>query len=235
MFLHLNAVAFSSLLPPELPLLWSSKLRSTAGFCSLKSPAPSSSTARCVSISLSVKVLDSLAKLHSTMAHEMCHAAAFLLDAAIRPPHGRAFRRWAKRCEDAVEGLRVTTCHRYDIFYPWKYQCEAATCGRVVGRHTDSLDVVTASCAQCGGRLVRLGKFTREGKAVERPLNGFASFVQLNYARAKTPHTPHREVMRMLSTQWKEKGGSAALSTSTSREDEGPRLGIPPVESSDEQ
>ena len=226
LFHSLNDSAFSSLLPSDLPLLWSNKLSSTAGFCSLIRPALSSSTAPRASISLSVKVLDSPAKLRSTLAHEMCHAAAFLLDGCTRPPHGAEFRRWASRCEEAVKGLAITTCHRYDIFHPWRYQCDTATCGLVVGRHTDSLDVTREACARCGGRFTRLGKFTREGKAKERPLTAFAAFVQTHYATIKAAQqgatTPHKRVMQLLSQQWKDGGGgqSRAMKGSTTRVEE---------------
>lgn len=39
-------------------------------------------------IELSTKVLDNEAKLRRTLVHEMCHAAAWLLDHTAKPPHG---------------------------------------------------------------------------------------------------------------------------------------------------
>ena len=46
-------------------------------------------------IELSTKVLTDEDRLASTLAHEMCHAAAWLLDGEMQPPHGRCFKKWA--------------------------------------------------------------------------------------------------------------------------------------------
>ena len=214
-FEWLNAAAFSSQLPSSLPLLWSAKLNSTAGFCSMLRPTPST---RACSITLAIKVLDCTRKLQLTLAHEMCHAAAWLLDSCSRPPHGAVFRRWAARVEAKVCGLNISTCHRYDIFYKHRWQCSSAWCGAVVGRHSQSLDVERVLCAKCGGHFVPLGRFTKDGRPAsdskgrggegEQPqLNGFASFVQRFYRpvkKEKGSGTPHKEVMAELSRRYRE-------------------------------
>ena len=206
-FAWLNSTAFSSLLPATLPLSWSTRLQTTAGFCSMLRPSPSAPDERRASIALAAKVVDSVEKLRLTLAHEMCHAAAWLVDGVSRPPHGRAFQQWARRCERAVPGLAISTCHRYDIFYPWRWACENADCAHIEGRHTDSLDVDAVACRRCGGRLARLGRVTRDGRpAKERTANAFAAFVQQHYAevkRAEKLGTPHRVLMALLSSQYR--------------------------------
>ncbi len=72
--------------------------------------------------------IDSEDRLRKTLAHEMCHAAQWVLEAARKPPHGDAFRKWANAFESVVAGMVVTTCHTYAIFYRFKYGC-TATCG----------------------------------------------------------------------------------------------------------
>ena len=88
-----NHEAFGNVLPPELPISWSKHLKTTAGVThyqrapaqgALQGPAWEY-TAR---IELSVKVLDSECKLQRTLVHEMCHAAAWLVDHVAKPPHG---------------------------------------------------------------------------------------------------------------------------------------------------
>ena len=91
-------------------------------------------------IELSTKVLDRPERLRSTLAHEMCHAAAWLVDGDSRPPHGDAFRRWATKVQRHAK-LEVTTCHRYEIAFKYTYVCTNATCGAVYGRHSQSVDV----------------------------------------------------------------------------------------------
>ena len=237
----LNSVAFSAQLPSSLPLVWSAKLNSTAGLCSLLRPSPST---RAASIRLATKVLDSGDKLRLTLAHEMCHAAAWIIDGCSRPPHGHTFRRWAAQVEARVEGLSISTCHRYSIHYKWRWQCSHPWCGAVVGRHSDSLDVERVQCAQCGGRFVPLGRFTRngrpaaerEGRGGQRPpaLNGFAAFVQTFYAPVKKETgrgTPHKEVMAELSRRYREEKSKATPKPPNERGPEGPRqIGEKPEE-----
>ena len=54
-----------------------------------------------------MKVIDDEERLRSTLAHEMCHAAQWLLDGAKNPPHGEAFRRWGRAFEASVPGMKV--------------------------------------------------------------------------------------------------------------------------------
>jgi predicted SprT family Zn-dependent metalloprotease len=92
------------------------------------------------SIELSTKVLDRPARLRATLAHEMCHVAAWLVDGVARPPHGAAFRRWANRVTRHAR-IDVTTCHRYAIAYRHRYQCTNPACLQSYGRHSKSIDV----------------------------------------------------------------------------------------------
>ena len=195
LFLSINTAAFDSLLPADLELCFSNRLLSTAGFCSLRLRGGE----RVASIQLAAKVVDDVRRLRLTLAHEMCHAAAWLVDGVSRPPHGRVFRRWAERCELRLQGVRVTTCHRYAVHYRWRYQCSSADCGRVIGRHTDSLDTEAAVC-RCGHPLVKLGAFNRDGSACKvSSLSGFALFVQQRYAQVKREGAQHKDVMAALS------------------------------------
>lgn len=45
-------------------------------------------------IELSVKVIDSEEKLRCTLAHELCHVAAWAIDKEMKPAHGPAFKAW---------------------------------------------------------------------------------------------------------------------------------------------
>ena len=40
-------------------------------------------------VELSVKVLDTHKRLQSTLAHELCHVAAWIFDHVAKPPHGK--------------------------------------------------------------------------------------------------------------------------------------------------
>lgn len=45
-------------------------------------------------VELSTKVTDTASKLRHTLAHELCHLAAWAIDGEMKPPHGGAFKRW---------------------------------------------------------------------------------------------------------------------------------------------
>ena len=95
---------------------------------------------RLARIELSTKVLDRAERLRATLAHEMCHVAAWLVDGVSRPPHGDAFRRWAARVE-RVARIEVNTCHSYDIAFKYRYACTTPGCGLIYKRHSKSIDV----------------------------------------------------------------------------------------------
>lgn len=85
---------FPSLSAPAIPC------RSLTMTLRVKSSSPSkagpvSTTVRheCT-IELSSKVIDTELKLRNTLAHELCHIAAWILSGEIRPPHGGAFKLW---------------------------------------------------------------------------------------------------------------------------------------------
>ncbi len=75
---------------------WSKRLLKTAGLTYLKQLKSSQKTNRTAHIELSCKVVDNKYRLRSTLLHEMCHAAAWLIDSVSSPPHGSCFQKWAK-------------------------------------------------------------------------------------------------------------------------------------------
>lgn len=95
-----------------------------------------------------------------TLLHELCHAAAWVVDHKSNPPHGDHFWAWANRAKAAHPGVPITTCHSYAINYKYRYTCVGGSlaggvsgcddeagllggqgCGAVIGRHSKSIDV----------------------------------------------------------------------------------------------
>eukprot|EP01102_Stenamoeba_stenopodia_P001454 TRINITY_DN1125_c0_g1_i2.p1 TRINITY_DN1125_c0_g1~~TRINITY_DN1125_c0_g1_i2.p1 ORF type:complete len:151 (+),score=27.46 TRINITY_DN1125_c0_g1_i2:286-738(+) len=108
------------------------------------------------SIELATKVVDDPDKLRSTLCHELCHAAAWLIDNNINPPHGPIFRKWASRAMHKYPGLKVSTCHNYEIKYKYQWRCSNSNCKQIVGRHSKSLDVSKVLCGRCSSSFVPL-------------------------------------------------------------------------------
>ena len=205
-----NALIFNGILPADLDITWNKRLATTAGLTHYRRengvdvllPTPRY-TAR---IELSCKVLDTAEKLERTLVHEMCHCAAWLVDHVAKPPHGPVFKAWATRAMRAAPHLDVSTCHQYEIFFSFQWQCDG--CSQIYGRHSNSIDVGKKVCGVCKGRLSFLGRFDRNGTpAKRRQPTAFNIFVKENFAatmKARGPGTASSDVMKELTVKWKE-------------------------------
>lgn len=85
-------------------------------------------------------------KLRRTLLHEMCHAAAWVIDHTSSPPHGSSFKKWyrviqiplplltqylnerARLASQKYPELQVTVTHNYLIQYKHKWNC--LRCGK---------------------------------------------------------------------------------------------------------
>lgn len=91
-FSRFNATVFDERLPSDIPLEWNSRLVRTAGQTIMT--VEKGTKLRSTRIHLSCRVLDRRERLLSTLLHEMCHAAQFLLEHEERPAHGPGFQKW---------------------------------------------------------------------------------------------------------------------------------------------
>ena len=144
---YLDMAALQSALRGAVTVTWNKRLLTTAGTCTLCRRGASTRVAR---IELSTKVLDEPGRVYQTLAHEMCHAAAWIVDGVAKPPHGKAFKRWAGRFRAWDKNLEIDTCHTYKIRTKFKYFCEK--CGHEWGRHSKSIDTAKVGCS-CGGKI----------------------------------------------------------------------------------
>ena len=111
-FKKFNMMVFDGALN-SVEVFWSKKLITTAGLTRLKRVGPASDRQRLATIELSVKVIDSVDRLRSTLLHEMCHAAAWLIDGVIKPPHGPCFKKWAKLSMKKVSVIDILLMSLY--------------------------------------------------------------------------------------------------------------------------
>ncbi|GAB0497307.1 hypothetical protein MMPV_008639 [Pyropia vietnamensis] len=112
---------------------------------------PAASPRRTAVIQLSVTVLDRPSRLYTTLCHELCHAAAWVMAAVARPPHGPAFWSAAADLQAWDPSLNVSVCHAYEIAWRHTYVC--GECGLVYGRQSRSIDVTAVVCGRCHGAL----------------------------------------------------------------------------------
>ncbi|CAM9703105.1 unnamed protein product [Ectocarpus fasciculatus] len=235
-FVEFNEGAFEGSLS-DVKVAWSARLSTTAGVTkSLRRVnASGEGYAYLSTVELSTKVLDSEDKLRQTLLHELCHAAAWVVDHKSNPPHGDHFWAWANRAKAAHPGVPITTCHSYAINYKYRYTCVGGSladggggscddeaglsggrgCGAVIGRHSKSIDVARQAsrlivCGRCKGRLVLFGTHGTDGKLKKpRAATGFSLFVKERYAEVKgalPPGTKQQQVMKEISRQWAARG-----------------------------
>jgi predicted SprT family Zn-dependent metalloprotease len=214
MYRTYNARIFDDQLPTRMEISWNKKLTSTAGLTHYKRSLIGGANVYTCRIELASKVLDTATKLERTLIHEMCHCAAWMIDHVAKPPHGETFKKYAVRAMTIVPRVNVSTCHTYDIFHPFKWQC--SVCYHEYGRHSNSIDVDKKVCGKdsCGGKLVFLGKFKMDGDGSVSPvkrrsISGYSAYVKKHFHRVKEDienaggqSVLASDVMKRLAAEW---------------------------------
>jgi predicted SprT family Zn-dependent metalloprotease len=187
---------------------WSKTLRSTAGVTRLKTMLGQ----RTAQIELSNKVLDSESRVRSTLLHELCHAAAHVLENVQKPAHGDCFKKWARRAMRAVPDVTVTTTHTYEIQYKYFWSC--SLCGQLYKRHSRSVDINRQRCgkATCKGSLYESNEDGTR-RATKAP-SLYQTFIRDKSARVReqlkrvNPSVTQIEVMQECARLWREQKSS---------------------------
>ena len=201
-----NRRIFGGRMPADLKITWNVKLLTTAGRCRLRGNVAN----RHAEIELSSKVCDTEDRMRDTLVHELCHAAAWVLDGEKDPPHGPAFYKWGKTFGRHYPGMVVSRCHDYKIFYKFRYGCTA--CGKEFGRHSESIDLDLQRCGRCKGRLELVGRFNRDGTPYKpRAPSAFAMFVKEHFGplKATMPGASHKELMAELGERFRAQKAAA--------------------------
>jgi predicted SprT family Zn-dependent metalloprotease len=151
-------------------------------------------------VELSTKVVDDIQRLQTTLLHELCHVAAWIIDGNIKPPHGPYFQKWAQIATKAIPSISITTKHNFKIHYKYAWKCINPTCTvQTIGRHSRrSIDVKRHVCGKCHGQIQAITTNTGVSPNIDsdhtmpskdnddgcteqlskRPLNEYQRFVQ---------------------------------------------------------
>jgi hypothetical protein len=165
-------------------------------------------------------VIDDPHRLRSTLLHEMCHAAAWMIDGVYKPSHGKCFQKWAQIAMKHVHGIEVTTTHDYQISFKYAWACTTSKCGCVIKRHSRSVDVNKHRCGRCQGKLMEIevpSASNASAANVEHvprkkpPPSAYNLFVKENSARVReqleaesSGKVPQPEVMKACARLWRE-------------------------------
>lgn len=230
-FQHFNTTVFEGSLE-KVEVSWSKRLTSTAGLTRLKRITRGTITNYIASIELSAKLIDDEARLQSTLMHEMCHAAAWLMDKISKPPHGPCFKKWANLATRRIPGLLVSTTHEYVTnSYKYAWACTNENCDFIIQRHSRSVDVNRHCCGKCKEKLVEVevpdpeslkqkqGAFVFTPKQ-KRKASRFSLFVkehsnlvrnQLQHRRNGTEKVTQKDVMIECARLWRQKTGEQKM------------------------
>ena len=207
LFKSYNEKVFDKKLPEDLTIEWNVRMRGTAGFCyNKKSLKTLGSVVKSSRIVLATKILDTPDRLRDTLIHEMCHAAAWLIN-DVSDGHGPFWTGWANKAMRTLPELPpIRRCHDYKIKTKFTYRCVG--CGYSIGRHSKSLDIERKRCGHCYGKFeLLLNKTTKAGTVqVQTPKKeptGFALYVKQNYNFVKKERNMrHADVMKTLGQQF---------------------------------
>ncbi|XP_015603580.1 dentin sialophosphoprotein isoform X2 [Cephus cinctus] len=205
-----NEKIFNKKLPEDMSIEWNVRMRGTAGFCyNKKSVKALGAVTRSSRIVLATKIIDRPDRLRDTLVHEMCHAAAWLIN-NVSDGHGSYWKGWASKAMQVFPDLPpIRRCHDYQIKTKFTYRC--MNCGYSIGRHSKSLDVEKKRCGHCYGKFELLtNKVTKSGTvqvatpAHTKTPSGFALYVKQNYnlIKSKRRSLKHGDVMKILSSQF---------------------------------
>ncbi|XP_026760326.2 uncharacterized protein LOC113519424 [Galleria mellonella] len=211
LYTEFNEIVFDNTLEEDMPILWDSKLRSTAGTTTNRLLKNSKGDRRRTSsIKLSTKVIDTPQRLRDTLIHELCHAATWLIDGELRAGHGPLWKKWATHALRKFPELgEISRCHDLQIYYKYSYKC--TKCGYKIQRHSKSIDITKKCCGYCKGTFeLILNRKNKDGVIVSTPArkggaNDFALYVKENYGQMKDGGRSHGEVMRLLGEQFSAK------------------------------
>ncbi|WVQ81819.1 hypothetical protein IAT38_003946 [Cryptococcus sp. DSM 104549] len=175
---------------------WNNRLLTTAGVAQSKKVTRNGVTKKEHWIELSEKVLTGEEQILSTVAHEMCHLATWIISGEFKNPHGRIFKSWGRKVMNARKDVEVTTKHTYTIEYKYEWQCVNEQCGKIYRRHSKSIDPAKHLCGGCKSKLNPLFETKQQ--------SAFQVYLKENMANAKAamPGQSHGDVMRALSKRW---------------------------------
>ncbi|XP_057318449.1 uncharacterized protein LOC130663319 isoform X2 [Microplitis mediator] len=161
-----NDKIFECKLPSDMTIEWNVRMRGTAGFCYNKASKKAlGGLERSSRIVLATKILDTPDRVRDTLVHEMCHAAAWLVN-GVSDGHGPYWKSWASKAMKVFPELPpIKRCHDYKITTKFTYRC--INCGYSIGRHSKSLDIARKRCGHCYGQFELLvNRKTRSGYKV---------------------------------------------------------------------
>uniref|UniRef100_A0A5S6QT35 SprT-like domain-containing protein n=1 Tax=Trichuris muris TaxID=70415 RepID=A0A5S6QT35_TRIMR len=116
-----NETVFDGKLPRDMKVAWNPRLIKTAGYCKCK--RTQDTMERYCVIFLSSKICDTAGRIRDTLLHEMCHAAAWLIDKTAEG-HGIHWRKWCARANHVYPEIPIiTTRHSYQVATKFAYEC----------------------------------------------------------------------------------------------------------------
>ncbi|GMK55879.1 hypothetical protein CspeluHIS016_0209350 [Cutaneotrichosporon spelunceum] len=200
LFDELDANVFESQLGRSgagCPIKWDARINKSAGMAHRRATRhKDGSSSHEVWIALAPKVLTEERQIRDTLAHEMCHVAAWIISKELKNPHGKVFKTWGRKVMRARPDISVTTKHDYVINYKYEWQCTNVECRKIYKRHSKSIDTTRQVCGACRARLAPL--------FANKELTPYQQYVKayMKTAQAVMPGATFGQISRALSDRW---------------------------------
>ncbi|BEJ00441.1 hypothetical protein CcaverHIS631_0502980 [Cutaneotrichosporon cavernicola] len=185
---------------------WDTRINKSAGMAHRRATRHKDGTSsQEVWIALATKVVTEERQIRDTLAHEMCHVAAWVISKEFKNPHGKVFKTWGRQVMRVRPDISVTTKHDYVINYKYEWQCTNVECRKIYKRHSKSIDTTRQLCGACRSRLAPL--------FATKELSPYQQYVKayMKTAQAAMPGATFGQISRALSDRW-----TAAKSASAS-------------------
>jgi predicted SprT family Zn-dependent metalloprotease len=176
---------------------WDSRINKSAGMAHRRATRhKDGSSTHELWIALAPKVLSEERQIRDTLAHEMCHVAAWAISGEFKNPHGKVFKTWGRKVMRARPDISVTTKHDYVINYKYEWQCTNVGCRKIYRRHSKSIDTTRQVCGACRARLAPL--------FATKELSPYQQYVKayMKTAQAAMPGATFGQISRALSDRW---------------------------------
>lgn len=200
----------------SVSVTYAPRLTSTAGLTRLKTRTSKGIQTRLASIELSSKLIDDEQRLRSTLMHELCHAAAFLVDGVTKPPHGECFKKWANVAMKLIPEITVSTTHSYVTnTHKFAWACTNNDCRIIIKRHSNSVHVDKHVCGKCKSKLIEIEVNSIDSSVIvpkkKREASGFSLYVKQHSssvrarleAESNGNKVEQKEVMKELAVMWR--------------------------------
>ena len=152
LYAYFNLTVFDNLLPADLKITFSNQMCRASGTTLWYKGGLRQGSKRLCQIYLSIRHLENSERLRNTLAHEMCHAAVWIIEGiedSRDQGHGPDWIRWTQRLQSIHPSVNIQRYYKNPEYSKHLYEC--TTCHYDIGRSKPFPESSDKTCKKCGG------------------------------------------------------------------------------------